>query len=132
MEKYKEMFWKLNGNKNISAADSKKRMEESRDIFRKINADLQQEGIAAKYVKLNIIYNMSMNLAVAFLILLIVSLGFEVQFFWGGNYELINQSAFLTIMLLGGYITFRSRGKKYHIYWVRNMVDAYRAKIEKE
>lgn len=99
-------------------------IEGSREIFHRINAEVQEYGIASKYVKLNILQNMSLTLSavmlfgvVAAIILLIMSI--------------INRRVHIVIMMIASIcvgvvlmVLFFYRFKRYERYWVRNIMYA--------
>lgn len=127
IDAYMPMFLELNNNTAFSTDDKKTFRLESGAVFRKINAILQQKDIAKKYVKLNVIYNMSLNLFVATTLLLLICLSFEVQFLIKEQYNAIMVTCGILFILLAASIAFWRRCKKYNIYWIRNMILAFEA-----
>ena len=122
---YMPMFKKLNGGKDLSELDEPLRRKESRNIFHKINIDLQKKQLANQYVKLNIIHNMCNVLSTSIFIVFLLSATFEIDLLISQNYFLMIDSILYTILLLGLSILLQYRSKKYFVYWVRNMVRAY-------
>lgn len=125
IQHYMPMFIELNNNLPFTINDNKKLKLESHDVFRKINAILQQKNIAKKYVKLNILYNMSLNLFVASVILLSICFAFEFQYLVNTQYNAIISTLSVVLIFLISCYVFLKRSKKYNIYWIRNLILAY-------
>ena len=97
---------------------------ESRRLFHKLNIQMQEAGIAQKFVKLNVIQNMSISLAASMLINNLIVDAWLV-------YYIINQNvgSFLICLLIGvAYALlialFINRYICFNRYWVRNIVYA--------
>lgn len=125
LQSYTPIFLKLNENQKFSEDKFEKRREESRNIFNKMNTELQLRGISSKYVKLNLIYNMCFTMCIAIIFML-------VYIFIFVTYEYINEkSAYMrdffgiVIFLFLSLGVLYHRGRRYYTYWVRNIVIAY-------
>lgn len=97
--------------------------KESKRIFRSINTSAQEQEIADRYVKLNVLQNMSLSLAVVMLIEAVVF--FIIAFY----YLLVAHKPFecikmlmLCVTLIFLFIVFLKRSERFDRYWVRNIV----------
>lgn len=125
IQMYSQLFLKLNKNQKFSEDDFEKRREESRNIFNIMNIELQSKGMSSKYVKLNLIYNMCFTLCVAvFLMLMRIILFVFYQYIKTKNIY-ICELAGVVIVLISVFLILYFRGKRYYIYWVRNIVMSY-------
>lgn len=125
IQKYMQMFIDLNNGKKFAISDKENLKRESRNIFHKMNNELQGNGIANKYVKLNIIYNVCATLSVDIIIVFVLILAFEVEFFALKEYMLIKYSINLFILAIITFFILVSRSKRYYRYWTKNIVLAY-------
>lgn len=93
-------------------------------VFHIINAEAQECGVANRYVKLNVMQNMSFNIAAAMLIgcmeaLVIVVVSIIKQ----GIFPALIAGIFAIICLML-LLVFIGRGKRFNRYWVRNIIYA--------
>lgn len=124
---FEKVFLMLSACEKISdnLADRRKK---SSIIFKKMNAELQKEKIADKYVKLNILYNQSINLCAGLSGILTIVIYFQIRYLCQIN--MIRISLFISLILVFCLIILIHRGKKYYRYWIRNIVYSYMATQE--
>lgn len=122
---YNQIFLKLNGNQKFSEDDFEKRRKESRNIFNIMNTELQSNGISSKYVKLNLIYNMCFTLCMAILLILIHIFTFIIYQYIARKSIYVCELLGVVIVLIAVFLILYIRGKRYYIYWVRNIVMLY-------
>lgn len=101
-----------------------KNKKSSRELFDKINSSAQNCEIAAKYVKLSVLQNMSISLAASMWVIIMESI---VIFICG----IMNNA--IAYMVLAGAVffvgnnlkyVFFNRAERFNRYWVRNLVYA--------
>lgn len=132
IQKLSSLFTNLNGEE-LTTNDKTKQHEESRYIFHKMNSTLIDKKIAGQYAKLNALYNMSINLAMVFMLTLLISLIFEAEFiFRFKQYYLIVSLVFLDGILIVTIYLLIHHGKRYYLYWTRNIVYAYQKLLTEE
>lgn len=97
---------------------------ESKTIFRRINVEALERGVAERYVKLSVIQNMSLSLSVAMLLGAIMALILLV-------FGIANRSGYVSFVMATFFvicsflsILFFRRSKRFNRYWVRNLVYA--------
>lgn len=125
IEKLTPMFVFLNNGKVFTTSDKEKLKRESRYIFHKMNSELQSKDIANKYVKLNIIYNTCAALSVSVIVLFLMILAFELEFFFLKEYFQILYSINLVVLTIVIFFILVNRSKRYYSYWTKNIVLAY-------
>lgn len=122
---YLPMMISLNANHEFSYSDNEKLKRESRNVFNQMNIKLQDGNIAERYVKLNIIHNLSNNLSISLLLIFLFALLFEIDFLFSCKIEFVFYSMAYVLTLLAVGVLFMHKSKKYYVYWVRNIVRAY-------
>ena len=125
IQKFMPMFVFLNNGKAFTKSDKEKLKKESRNIFHKMNSELQSKDIANKYVKLNVIYNTCATLSVSVMVLFLMIVAFEIEFFFLKEYMQILYSFSLIILTIDIFFMLMNRSKRYYRYWTKNIVLAY-------
>lgn len=116
-------FERLCKNSVLFPEDKNIRMQLSQHIFHQINATCQKNGTATKYVKLNIISNMSFSLLLASIILELFIMIYDIQLLILGQ-PIVHTLILLLVLVLACCVFYR-RGTKYNVFWVRNLIYAY-------
>lgn len=97
----------------------------SQELFHAMNAALQSRKISGQYVKLNVIHNTCLTLSVTLMLNLGLVLLFDLEFLIYGRCDWIFPTIILVVTLAISIAVLMKRGKKYHRYWVRNIVFAF-------
>ncbi len=99
-------------------------IEEGRIVFHRINAEAQECGVAARYVKLCVLQSMSLSLsasmllgAIEFSLLLVVCIAYRFGYAVFPVLMIILFHVLLTVI-------FYKRSNRFYRYWVRNIVYA--------
>ena len=106
--------------------------EGSKELFHQINAKAQECGIATKYVKLNVLQNMSLSLSSAMLFGAIVSFALVICAIIHGRVHIAILMTVLTVIFIILMILFFGRFKRFDRYWVRNIIYAVSTKMLSE
>lgn len=129
LTQFTPIFVKLCKNSVLFPDDKNERMDLSQHIFHQINSTCQKNGIASKYVKLSIISNMSFSLFLASIIIELFVVIFDIQMLILG--KSITGTIIIFVVLALACRVFYKRGKKYNVFWVRNLIYAYEASADK-
>lgn len=132
IQKLISLFAKLNGGE-LATNDALKQHRESRYLFHRMNTILIDKKIAGQYAKLNALYNTNINLAVVFIMVLGMSLIYEIEsIVCFKQYYLTLSLVSLDLVLVGMIYLLIQRGKHCYIYWTRNIVYAYQKLVSEE
>ena len=102
---------------------------ESRRLFHTLNIYAQQKGIASRYIKLNLIQNMSLSLAAVMLFESLILVTGIIYHVFIHKVQQIMTIVILCIVSMVMIVAFLRRAKRFDRYWVRNIVYAVCANI---
>ncbi len=123
---YRELMETSVNNDDKDDKDDKERLLfKSQKLFHIMNAALQSRKISGQYVKLNVIHNTCLTLSVTLILNLGLILMFGSEFLIQGRCDWILPTISLVATLGISIAILIKRGKKYHRYWVKNIVFAF-------
>ena len=106
-----------------------KNIKDGNSIFHRINAEAQECAVAGRYVKLNVIQNMSFSLSAAMLLEGIETFIIVVTSLIMKNVSYALIATIVAILCFVLLFVFYWRGKRYNRFWVRSIVYAMAVKI---
>lgn len=125
LEKFTPLFKSIYQNGDISSLTSEQQKKASKMIFHSINASCQASGIANRYVKLNVLSNMSFNIFTSSIFLILFLCLCYLQLLTNKLYSLMILLHFPTITLFICAFVFCKHGITFYKRWVVHLLYAY-------